>query len=107
MLQYQQALREEQQQLDKIKKSELDYFAYLAKLDKLSWLRTRIDVLQEEVLLSQLHPAKLIAPIYVPNKPVSLKVGLVLRLGLALGLMLGLLYTLGREGWRKNFMMSM
>lgn len=98
---YQQALREEQQQLESIKKSELGNFGYWAKLDKLSWLRTRIDALQEEALLSQLHPAKLVAPIYVPSKPVSPAVGLLLLLGVALGLMFGVLYALVRNGWRR------
>ena len=101
LTQYQQALREEMQQLEKIKKSELGNFAYLAKLDKLSWLRTRIDVYQEEVFLSRLHPAKLITPIYASKKPVPRRVGLVLILGLMLGLMLGVLYAFGREGWRR------
>lgn len=99
--QYQQALVEEQEQLEKIKMSTLGNFGYLAKLDKLSWLRARIDGLQEEIFLSQMHPAKLIAPIYVPNKPVSPKVGLVVSSGVLLGLMLGVLYALVREGWRK------
>lgn len=102
LVQYQHALADEQQQLEKIKKSELGNFGYLAKLDKLSWLRTRIDALQEEALLSQMHPAKLIAPIYAPNKPVSRKAGLLLLLGIGLGLMLGVLYALGREAWRKS-----
>jgi uncharacterized protein involved in exopolysaccharide biosynthesis len=101
---YQQALREEQQQLDTIKKTEIGNFGYLAKLDKLSWLRTRIDALQEESLLSQKHPTRLVAPIYVPSKPVSPKVGLLLLMGALLGLMLGLVYALGREGWRKAAM---
>lgn len=101
LAQYQQSLQEERQQLEKITKSELGNFAYLTKLDKLSWLRTRIDALQEEAMLSKLHPAKLLAPIYAPNTPVSTKTGLVLLLGLALGVMLGLLYALGREGWRR------
>lgn len=100
LAQYQLALTEEQRQLEKIKKSELG-FGYLARLDKLSWLRTRIDALQEEALLSQMHPAKLIAPIYAPSKPISRNAGLALLLGMSLGLMLGVLYALGREGWRK------
>ena len=99
--QYQKALQEERQQLERITKSEFSNFAYLARLDKLSLLRTRVDALQEEVLLSQMYPTKLIAPIYVSSKSVSPKVGLVLLCGLTLGLMLGLLFALGREGWRR------
>lgn len=101
LAQYQNALREEQRQLETIKKSQLGNFGYLAQLDKLSWLRTRIDALQEEAFLSQMHPAKLGAPIYAPSKPVSSKVGLLLLLGVSLGLMLGVLYALVRDGWRK------
>jgi capsular polysaccharide biosynthesis protein len=98
---YQQSLAEEQRQLEKMSKSELG-FGYLARLDKLAGLRTRIDALQEDISLDQMHPAKLIFPIYVPNKPISPKVGLVVPLGILLGLMLGLLYALGREVWRKS-----
>jgi hypothetical protein len=98
---YQQALLKEQQQLEKIKNSEFSNFGYLAKLDKLSWLRTRIDALQEEALLSQMHPAKLVAPIYVPNKPVPSKMGAVLLLGMLAGLMSGVLHALVRNRWRR------
>lgn len=102
LVHYQIALTEEQRKLEKKEKSELVIFSYLAKLDKLSWLRSRIDALQEEALLSQMHPSKLIAPISVPSKPISPKVGLMLLLGISLGLMLGVLYALGREVWRKT-----
>ena len=101
LAQYQKALQEEQQQLGRIKKSEPGSFGYWDRLDKLGWLRTRIDALQGEVLISQMYPTKLIAPIYVSSKSVSPKVGLVLLCGLTLGLMLGLLFALGREGWRR------
>ena len=99
---YQAALTEEQRKLEKKEKSELVIFNYLAKRDRLSWLRSRIDALQEEALLSQMHPSKLIAPISVSSKPISPKVGLGLLLGISLGLMLGVLYALGREVWRKT-----
>lgn len=102
LLQYQQALREERRQLETIQKSELGNFGYLAKLDTLSWLRMRIMALQEEVMLSQKHPARLVAPIFVPSKPVSSKVGLLLFLGVSLGFMLGVLYALWRKEWRKT-----
>jgi LPS O-antigen subunit length determinant protein (WzzB/FepE family) len=101
LAQYQQALQAEQQQLKTIKQTELGNISYLTKLDKLSWLRTRIDALQEEAFLSQMHPAKLISPPYVPSKPVSPRVGMLLALGILLGLMLGVLYAVGRDGWRK------
>ncbi len=102
LTQYQQALHDENRQLETIKKSELSNFSYLAKLDKLSWLRTRIDSLQEEAILSQKHPAKLINPIYVTNKPVSPKKWQLIVLGILLGMVLGLMYAMVRQGWRKK-----
>lgn len=101
VLEYQRALHDEEQQLEKIKKSEIGNFGYLAKLDKLSWLRARIDALHEETLLAQMHPAKLVAPIYAPSEAVSPKKSLVLLLGMVLGLLLGLLYIFGRQVWRR------
>lgn len=94
--QYQKALSEEQGQLETIQKTELGNFGYLAKLDKLSWLRTRIDALREEVLLSQKHPAKLLVPVFVPSKPVSPNVVFALVLGILLGLLLGVLLAFVR-----------
>ena len=94
---YQQSLAEEQRKMLKNSKFELGNLSYLAKLDKLSWLRGRIDALEEEALLSQMHPAKLIAPIYAPGKPVAPKPGQLLPLGLLSGLMLGVLYAFGRR----------
>lgn len=99
--QYQRALQDEQQQLAMIANSELGRFGYLAKLDKISWLRTRIDGLQEEALLSLKHPAKLTAPIFVSSKAVSPKVPLILLMGMLMGLVLGVLYALNREGMRR------
>lgn len=101
IVKYQQTLAEEQRLLDKSNNSRLGSLDFLVKLDKLRWLRSRIDNLQEELLSSQMHPAKLIAPIYVPGKPVSAKAGLMLLFGMSLGLLLGLLYATGREGWRR------
>ena len=102
LVNYQATLMEEQRKLEKKEKSELVIFSYLAKREKLNWLRSRIDALQEEASLSQMHPSKLTAPISVPSKPISPKVRLVLLFGISLGLMLGVLYALGREVWRKT-----
>lgn len=99
---YQQALQEEQRQLERINKPALGNFAYLARLDQMSWLRTRIDALQEEALLSQMHPTKLVSPIYMPSKAVSPKKSLALLLGIMLGLVFGVLHSLGREGWERG-----
>jgi uncharacterized protein involved in exopolysaccharide biosynthesis len=98
---YQNTLQTELKQLEAINIKNIVNIAYLARLDKMTSLRSHIDTLQEEDLLSQMHPAKLVAPVFVPDKPISPKVSLALTLGLSLGLMLGVLYTLGREGWRK------
>ncbi|MGC2048917.1 MAG: Wzz/FepE/Etk N-terminal domain-containing protein [Gallionella sp.] len=102
LVKYQQTLAEEQRQLEKMNKSELGSMDFMARLDRLRWLRSRIDELQEESLLSRMHPAKLISPIYMPSKPISPKVGLVLASGLLIGLMLGILLIFGREVWRKT-----
>ncbi len=102
LAQYQQSLKDEMRQLERLKKTELGNFGYLAMLDKLTWLRARIDGLQEELFLSQKYPAKLNVPIQVSRKPVSPNVPLVLVLGLLLGVMTGLLYAIGREGWHKQ-----
>lgn len=101
LAEYRKALLVEQQQLEKLRNSELGNFGYLAKLDQVSWLRTRIDGLQEEAMLSQLHPARLTTPIYVPSGAVSPAVGMSLVLGALLGLMFGLIFALAREVWRK------
>ena len=100
--QYRRTLKEEQQELEKQKNSETSSFGYLVKWDQLSWLRTRIDALQEEVLESQLRPAKLVAPVYAPNKPVPRKFALLLSFGIAFGLMLGLLNALVIRTWRRR-----
>lgn len=98
---YQDSLLKEQLQLERIKTSELGNFGYLAKSDRLSWLRSRIDALQEEALLSKMHPAKLLAPIYISNNPVWPKKGFVLILGVLMGLMFGVLYALLRGTMRQ------
>lgn len=95
LLVYQKTLSEEQAQLEKIQSTELSNFGYLAKLGTLSWLHTRIDAL-EEALLSRKHPAKLIFPIFVSNKPVSPNVELALVLGVVLGFFLGVLLAFAR-----------
>lgn len=101
LVKYQQTLAEEQRLLEKMNKPETGSLDFLARLDKLRWLRSRIDELQEESLLSRMHPAKLISPIYMPSKPITPKVGLVLPSGILMGLMLGIMFALGREVWRK------
>lgn len=101
LTQYRGALKEGQQQLEQMKISLSGNFLYLVKLDNLSWLRTRIDTLQEEIALAQLHPAKLIAPLYVPKTPVPRKVVSIALLGVLCGLMLAVLYGLGCEAWRR------
>lgn len=96
--QYEKEMQEELLQLERSKKSEL---GKLAALDKLSWMRARMGALREEILLSRSCPTKLASPIYVPSKPVSPKVGVVLAIGFALGMVLGVLFAVGREEWRR------
>lgn len=95
--QYQQALEEELRQLEVIKKTALGSIGYLARMDKISWLRSRAAGLQEEISLSQARPAKLTVPIYVSSRPIPHKAGLWLIIGMLFGLMLGVLYALVRE----------
>ena len=94
---YQNALAEEQRMLAGLKGSGLGSFGYLAKMDQLSWLRSRIDGLQEEIELSQLYPARLVAPIYVPSNAVSPRVHISLFLGGLIGLVFGFLYARAHE----------
>ena len=100
LLKYKQLLQEEQQLLVKITDLGIVRLSSLARLDKFNFLNSRIDLLQEEISLSKLHSAKLIAPIYAPKKPISLNVGLILMLGFTFGLMLAILYSLVRFKWR-------
>jgi hypothetical protein len=97
----QHRLQRDMKLFEDLKRNENGSLKYLAKLERINSINTRIDALQEEILASQLHPAKLIAPIYVPNKPLTPKTVLWLMLGAVLGLMLGLFYALGRDWWRK------
>jgi len=95
MAQYQRSLTEEQLQLERIRKSELVNFAYLARLEKTNWLRERIDALQDETRATQ--PAKLVVPVYAPSKPVSPRVPLALILGGLIGFLAGIMAALFRE----------
>jgi hypothetical protein len=91
---YQKALNTEQDMLKKIDKAGLGNIAYLSELNKISWLQGRIGNLQEEEMLSQKHPTKLIVPIYASTKPVLPKRNLLLALGGLLGLMFGVFMVL-------------
>jgi len=93
---YQKSLAEEKRNFEKMN-NDIIGFAYLARIERLTFLRERIDALQTDIFLDQNYPAKLTAPIYASSKPIAPKVRLVLMLGILFGLMLGLLYVLGRE----------
>lgn len=99
---YQRELAEELQQLEKIKNPALASVAYLTRLDQIAWLRHKIREEREDVLPVRIVPARLMAPIYVPGKPVPSKVQQVLLLGVLLGLLLGMLYALGKDGWSRQ-----
>jgi len=98
---YKQALENEMRQLEKIRRPEAGSVGYLARLDRLSLLRTRIDALEEEAMLAHKHPTKLTMPISVGDKPVSPKVKLALLAGLLIGIFLGVVLALARTVWRK------
>lgn len=90
LVRYQHALNEELNQLEK-RNNNSDSFLYLVRMDRIKWLRTLVDQLQEEEAMSQLHPVSVLSPIYMPSTPVSPKVRLILILGVLLGLMMGTL----------------
>lgn len=96
-----QALADELRQLKSIGNAQTGNFGYLAKLDKLSALRTSIDALQEEVSFARRNPAKLSAPIYAPAGPVWPKVRLILFFGLFIGVLFGVLLALAKLAWRR------
>lgn len=97
--QYAEIAKEEKRQFDKVKSEEMGSFTYLSKLDRLGWLRIRMDQLEAELFLSQKHPLKLVTSIYTSNRPSSPKVRHSLLFGAVLGILLGLLYVFGREWW--------
>lgn len=92
--QYVQALSDEQQQLEESRRSGLGGVGYLARMDKISWLRSRAAGLQEEIALSQARPAKLTVPVNVPSKPIPRKTLLWATIGTLFGLSFGILYSL-------------
>ncbi len=96
-----QALAEELRQLKSIGNAQTGNFGYLARLDKLSALRTSIDALQEEISFARRNPAKLSAPIYAPAGPVWPKVRLILFFGLFIGVLFGVLLALAKLAWRR------
>lgn len=102
LIQYQQRVKEEQQKLAEVTNVELSRVVYLARLDTLSWLRIRIDNLQEESFLSTKHPAKLIGSIYIPSKPIAPKPALLMLLGALSGLTLGIAFAFFRDFVYRN-----
>lgn len=99
---YQKAYQEEQKKLAVLSNNGLERFAYLAELDQLSWLRSRIGTLQEELNLSLKYPTKLTGPIFVSSKAVSPKVSITLLIGVLLGLMVGVLFASIRESMSRE-----
>lgn len=95
---YQQALEEEEQSFAKLRiNNSASNLAYLLRLEKLNLLLERTDQLEQDILMSQKYPAKLLAPIYVSNEPVSPRVGLIIAAGLLIGLISGALFAAIRE----------
>jgi uncharacterized protein involved in exopolysaccharide biosynthesis len=52
-----------------------------------------MDGLNDEMLFAKLHPTKLVAPIYVPNRPVFPIVPMIVLLGTFAGLVLGVIFA--------------
>lgn len=95
-----QLLQRDMQLFESLRRNENGSLKYLAKLERINSLNARLDALKEEVLMSTQHPAKVTVPIFVPSKPVSPNVRLLLMVGALVGLMLGVLYALGRDWCR-------
>lgn len=97
MKEIQQVLQREQFSIEKLAQKKISSFEHYAKLSRINPLLMRIDALQEEILMSQKYPTKLLSPIYVTNTPVSPKNSLVMLFGLALSLVLGVIFALFRD----------
>jgi LPS O-antigen subunit length determinant protein (WzzB/FepE family) len=101
LIELRQVLHREQVQIETLKSNEMGSFKHFAKLSRVNSLLMRIDALQEEILMSQKYPTKLLSPVYVASKPVSPKWGVVFLLGGILSFLLGVIYSLVRTEWRK------
>lgn len=97
LVKFQEELNQELKQLNRLKRGEFGNFYYLAKQDKLSWLRTRIAGLQDELDFAQKFPAKLNAPVFISNKPIATNAPMILFMGGILGVLIGMLYVRLRE----------
>jgi hypothetical protein len=94
---YLQTLRDENRNLENIKRPDIGGIAYLSVLGKISWLRSRIDTLQEEEMLSQVHPTKLTVPIFISQRQTFPRVRLTLLIGILIGLSAGALVAFNRR----------
>lgn len=71
---------------------------FLARLERINALKSKLDALYEQQLVAYLHPTKLSTPIYVSSNWVSPKpLLLMLIVGGGLGLMFGVLLSLLRN----------
>lgn len=98
---YRKEYEVELQDLEQIKKTGAVHFAYLSKQDRISWLRSQIDVLEGDILIAQQNPAKLVLPMMSLDDPVAPNRGLILIVGVLSGLLLGVLGAIIRVLWKK------
>ncbi|GAB1232703.1 Wzz/FepE/Etk N-terminal domain-containing protein [Ferrigenium sp. UT5] len=96
---YRQSLADEMHQLERVRKTDVANIAYLARLDQLSALRSRIDELESRNALAHASPTKLAVPISTSGSPVSPRVKLSLLIGLLLGIALGIALALAKTAW--------
>lgn len=95
--------RENQEFITDMEKSPLYQAAFLAKRDEMLYLAHRIDELAQSI--AWVSPTSLLAPAYVSDQPVQLKLRQTLFMATMGGLMLGLLLALGWKllgDWRAS-----
>ena len=98
LLKYQGELNNSQALLSKADKSGTALSAtYLAYRDEVKFLNEEVVRLKKFIEFTDVGQTKLISPIYVSDKPVLPKKGVILLVGLFAGLLLGLLYSLIRK----------
>lgn len=98
---YQKRLLESQAFINKADKSGSSKSeAYLASRDEIKQFTDEIIRLNDLISSANSRQAKLVSPIYSPEKEVSPKRAIALIAGLFAGLFLGLLYMLGQRAYR-------
>jgi LPS O-antigen subunit length determinant protein (WzzB/FepE family) len=87
----------------KVNKSEgADIVNYLATREEIRFLLEQISNLQGTIISEKSHVTRLVAPIYLNNKPLPQKPFNILLFGLLLGCLLGILLALARKLYQSN-----